>query len=125
LFTERLSKVASFLNVRSRNCASILDGQTENIQPFSIIAKLLWFLYQNSIYGTIRKGKVYKTSKEAHENRTGFFFTMSEAQEHLKISRQDLMKLIFDWIKEITPSGGSRGHGETSSTAIPTVVTQS
>jgi len=97
-------------------CLYILDGK-KDVQPWDVIAKLLWLVCKGSIYGTARKGKVYRTGKESQENRNRILFFMSEAQEHLKISTQELLALVFGWIKEVNHADGepeiddTRGDG--------------
>jgi len=84
-------------------CLYILDGQTQILRPFSIIGKLFYFLFLDHIYGTVRKGKVYKTSRMWSDNRTKCYFEIKEVQEHLKISKESIKAHIFDWIKTLSP----------------------
>ncbi|OCL07705.1 hypothetical protein AOQ84DRAFT_294587, partial [Glonium stellatum] len=84
-------------------CLYILNGQTEHIDTFRISWKLIWFLFRDHIYSTVRKSKVYKTSRNWQDNRTGYYLKMSEAPKHLKISRDALRQIIFDWIKSMNP----------------------
>ncbi|OCK85348.1 hypothetical protein K432DRAFT_439332 [Lepidopterella palustris CBS 459.81] len=89
---------------KQKLCLYILDGQTEQLDPFYITAKLIWFLFTDCIYGTIREGKVYRTRENWQDNWTIYYFGMGEVQEHLNISRGALRRTIFDWIKMMNPS---------------------
>lgn len=85
-------------------CLYILDGPPEQLQPFSLVARLLWHLHEDIIYATIRKGTTSGTSKKGQDNRNDFRFKFEESEDKLKISREDLRRGIFDWIRSVTPT---------------------
>jgi hypothetical protein len=105
-------------------CLYILDGKTD-LRPFEIITKLLRFSYQGRIYGTVRKGKVYRAAKESQDNQNRFYFSFSDAQEQFKISRQELTDLVFGWIRGINPTNGSPEMGETRGDGRQAVAAES
>jgi len=86
-----------------RLCLFILDGKTQVVNPFDITAKLLRFLFRNEIYGTLRKGRVYKTRVNWRDNRASYFFSMFGVKEQLKVSPEVLTGEIFEWIKMLNP----------------------
>jgi hypothetical protein len=87
-------------NSDQKLCLFVLDGKGV-AEPFDITAKLLWFLFKNEIYGTVRKGRVYKTRVNWRDNRVEHFFRMEKAGELLKSSAVELRSGIFEWIKAI------------------------
>jgi hypothetical protein len=87
-------------NSDQKLCLFVLDGKGV-ADPFDITAKLLWFLFKNEIYGTVRKGRVYKTRVNWRDNRVEHFFRMEKAGELLKSSAVELRSGIFEWIKAI------------------------
>ena len=82
-------------------CLYILDGQTEKFDSAYIIVAISEILLNDMIYGTIRKWKVNKNCRNWEDNRTAYYFKMSEAKDHLKIEEDELREMIFDWEKEV------------------------
>ncbi|CZR61240.1 uncharacterized protein PAC_11136 [Phialocephala subalpina] len=85
-------------------CLYILDGQTEDIAPFSVVSILLAHLHRGRICGTLRKGKVYQTSRKGDDNRTAHEFKLNEVQKHLNVGHEILKSSVYEWIKLLTPS---------------------
>jgi hypothetical protein len=88
-------------------CLYVLNGKPEELNVFSITVKLLWFLKKDEIYGTVLKGRVYRTSRYWADNREAYHFSAKEAEESLNVPRDVLRQNIFDWIKELNVSEGS------------------
>jgi hypothetical protein len=80
-------------------CLYVLDGKPEDLNIFSITVKLLWFLKNESVYGTVLKGKVYRNSRNWADNRKAYYFDAKDVEESLNVSREVLKGNIFDWIK--------------------------
>jgi hypothetical protein len=82
-------------------CLYVLDGKPEVLNIFSITVKLLWFLKNDRVYGTVLKGKVYRNSRNWADNRKAYYFDAKEVEESLNVSREVLRRDIFDWIKAL------------------------
>ncbi|KAE9366418.1 hypothetical protein N431DRAFT_419663 [Stipitochalara longipes BDJ] len=109
---EHLDKVLVYADVMNapflpkdsdqKLCMFVLDGKAVTA-PFDITTKLLKFLHRHKIYGTVRKGRVYKTRINWMDNRVGLFFDMDKAEESLKVSAVELRRGIFEWIRMLNP----------------------
>lgn len=87
-------------------CLYILDGQTENLDYFSVVTKLLWHLHSllgERVYATVRKGRVHTTNKKREDNRAHYHFFLKMHHDQLKLPPDELRQNVFDWIKNISP----------------------
>ena len=77
----------------------VLDGQPEQLDLSSIKVKLEGTLHDDHIYGTVREGRVYRTSKNSQDNRRAHYFAMEDAEDYLKITREMLRNDILKWVE--------------------------
>lgn len=84
----------------------VLDGQPQRLSPWLVAVKLLWYLSEDVIYGTICKGKVYRNSRNWEDNQPNHYFMMNESKDQLKISKKALRWRIFAWINAMNAMEG-------------------
>lgn len=91
---------------RQRYCIYLLDGRIDHLDNLSITAKLICSLLYDEIYGTVRKAKVYKTSRNWQDNRADYFFSMDskKIEDQLKMSKVRFREDIFGWIRAANES---------------------
>jgi hypothetical protein len=94
---------------RQKYCLYILDGETDQLSDFSIISKLIWALYSDQVYSTVRKAKVPRNSRNWQDNRAEYCFSMKsrEATDLLKLPRIRFRQDVFSWIKATAKSDSS------------------
>lgn len=91
---------------RQRYCLYIMDGRTDQLDDFSVASKLIWALFRDEIYGTVRKAKVPRNSRNWQDNRADYWYSMrsEKSQDLLKLSRNHFRQDLFSWIKATTGS---------------------
>ncbi|KAF2793994.1 hypothetical protein K505DRAFT_417428 [Melanomma pulvis-pyrius CBS 109.77] len=91
---------------RQRYCLYIVDGQTDQLDDFSIASKLIWMLFRERLYGTVRKAKVPRNSRNWQDNRADYWHAMrsEKSQDLLKLSYNHFRQDLFNWIKATTGS---------------------
>jgi hypothetical protein len=85
-------------------CLYILDGRTDQLDDFSVASKLIWALFKDQIYATVRKAKVPKINRNWQDNRADYCYSMrsEKSQDLLKLSRSQFRQNLFSWIKATT-----------------------
>jgi hypothetical protein len=91
---------------RQKYCLYIMDGRTDQLDDFSVASKLIWALFSDEIYGTVRKAKVPRNSRNWQDNRADYWFSMISEKSHdlLKLPRNHFRQDLFNWIKATTGS---------------------
>ncbi|RYP93668.1 hypothetical protein DL770_000199 [Monosporascus sp. CRB-9-2] len=91
---------------RQKYCLYILDGRTDELNNFSVASKLIWALFREQIYSTVRKAKVPRNSRNWQDNRDGYCFSMEseKTQDFLGLSRNSFRQDVVSWIKATTGS---------------------
>ena len=94
---------------RQKYCLYCLDGQTDRLNGFSVASKLIWTLFSDEIYITVRKAKVPRNSRNWQDNRAEHWFSMkpNETRDLFKISRNQFRQEISGWIKAAAGSEAS------------------
>ena len=83
-------------------CLYILDGKTEQFNPFSVVTKLLFFLHKDFIYRTVRNGRFDKMSSCWQNNLIRFYqMDMGNTEHQFKNYRDGPRLKILEWIKAI------------------------
>ncbi|KAF2495383.1 hypothetical protein BU16DRAFT_561664 [Lophium mytilinum] len=89
---------------RQNYCLYIMDGRVDQVDDFAVASKLIWTLFKDEIYSTVRKSKVPRNSRNYQDNRPDFVFSM----DLLKLSGDIIRKDLFGWIRATAgsePSG--------------------
>jgi hypothetical protein len=93
---------------RQRYCLYIMDGRTDQLDEFSIASKLIWALFKDEIYGTVRKAKVPRNSRNWQDNRADYWYSMrSEKSQDLLKARPYQLDKGYNWVRTLRSS--SRG----------------
>ncbi|KAF2474461.1 uncharacterized protein BDR25DRAFT_386024 [Lindgomyces ingoldianus] len=85
-------------------CLYILNGEIDTLTNTQIVQNLRTVLHFQSMYHTVRRGKVPKTNRNYQENRPAPDFSIVTPPKDL--AAQSLMKLpvaIFSWIRALQP----------------------
>jgi hypothetical protein len=102
---DKILVYADVLNgpdAKRKLCLYILDGKTEQVNPFSVVTKLLFFLHKDFIYRTVRNGRFDKMSSCWQNNLIHFYQMDMGNTEHQFKNYQDGPRLkILEWIKAI------------------------
>ncbi|RYP08292.1 hypothetical protein DL765_008834 [Monosporascus sp. GIB2] len=103
---------------RQKYCLYILDGRTDHLNAFSVASKLIWALFRDEVYGTVRKAKVPRNSRNWQDNRDGYFFSMESenTQDFLRLSRNSFRQDVGSWIKA---TAGSEPSESTDQARLP------
>jgi hypothetical protein len=86
---------------RQKYCLYVMDGRVDQLEKFSVVSKLIWALFKNELYGTVRKAKVPRNSRNWQDNRADHWYSMESRKslELLKLSRNQFQQDLFSWIK--------------------------